>query len=72
MTTITIARTQLLLLAFFVFLAGLNLGNALAAFDAGRSPLWSALSAVASLLAAWSVLRQGIARAATPPHARAT
>jgi hypothetical protein len=51
---------------FGCFLAGLSLGNAFAAADAGRSPLWSALAAVGGLLFALSWLPRLRARPATP------
>ncbi len=64
MTTITIARFHLRLVVWFCLLAGLQVGIAGAAHDAGRTPFWSGLGAVASLIAAYYTFRDGVARAA--------
>ena len=66
MTTVTIARFHLRLVAWFCLVAGLQVGLAGAALDTGRTALWSGLGAAAALVAAYFTYRDGIARAAAP------
>jgi hypothetical protein len=51
------------------FLAGLSLGNVFAAMDAGRSPLWSGIAAVAGLMFALSWLPRLRVPPASAPRA---
>ena len=61
--TIALPRSTLVAAGLYCFLAGLCLGNAVAAWDAGRSPLWSG---AAALIAAGLAVH--LVRAATRPR----
>lgn len=67
---VTTTRFHLRLAALFCVVAGLQAGNAFAAVNAGGTPFWGAAGAVASLLAAYFTIRDGIARAGDPSARR--